>query len=310
MQCQAITKKDRQCKNYTGAGSRLCSRHQKLNDVALANEEASTNDSPTEIDHSSDVGGLISGIESMGLENDSPGMMKDTGRENRHIEGGKLNAALLYDDGDTQLEIRLRRTSQERVSLEPGSATCVMKATSPSTRRPKLRLSAVNIPDPHKAFCETPRAEIPPGIDRSLHWALGQIMVRPASEKHGIIYICKVTFETQRSQEKEVIKIGNTSNITTRLATHSRGCYPGTRSHLIATYPRPKPKPGSPGRIRNCYQVEALIRKTLERFSYDMLCACGTKHKELFEICPDELDEVLKHVESWVSWSEENYGLV
>jgi hypothetical protein len=56
--------------------------------------------------------------------------------------------------------------------------------------------------------------------------------------------------------------------------------------------------------------VEKLIHKTLERFKYDELCGCGKRHKEYFEIRSGELGDVLRHVESWVSWSEEKLGLV
>ncbi|KAE8135581.1 meiotically up-regulated gene 113-domain-containing protein [Aspergillus pseudotamarii] len=315
MLCSAVTKKDMRCSNRARPGSRLCGTHQKSKTVALVSDNQLANDSLEEDEATPGVNDLIRAVKDMGLESGSPNMTGgyETPWEYEimvKFEGTAVmrsgNAKHLVHDGG-----RCRSEDPELIDLRsPGR---VMQKDLPSTQstpsrppKPKLRTTDI-VPDPHEAFCETPTNDIPPELDERLQWELSRIMVQPPDTKTGIVYICDVQYEPRISSGTRVIKIGVASDINKRLKAHFHSCA-SSRLRLITSYPRSKLELDTHELIRNLYQVESLIHKTLEEFRYDKKCGCGKNHKELFEIVEHELEYILGTVEHWVSWSERKLG--
>ncbi|KAB8200781.1 T5orf172 domain-containing protein [Aspergillus parasiticus] len=318
MLCVAVTKKDIQCSNRAKPGSDLCGTHLKSRTVLLVSRNDPDNDSSEEDEAIPGVNDLIKGVRDMGLESDSPNV--DDGYETPWEQEIRLElkATRIFRSGNAKKWENGRgrcksedpeltnRHSPKRVATKDLSS-----AQSTPSRAPKPRVSTANIaPDPHEALAKSPTNDIPPELDKGLRWELSRIMVQPHDETTGRVYICEVQHEPRRGSGTRVIKIGFTSDINKRLKNHLYSCT-WTRLQLLDSYPRSKPESGTQTQIRNCYQVETLIHKTLEEFRYDKKCGCGRNHKELFEIGDDDDLEYFRYiVKHWVSWSERELGHV
>ncbi|KAE8412084.1 nucleoside phosphorylase domain-containing protein [Aspergillus pseudocaelatus] len=161
--------------------------------------------------------------------------------------------------------------------------------------------------DRNEAFLRMLTAEIPVELDPDVRFQLSRIMEQPPVHKAGVVYICDVQYELRRSSDTRLIMIGVTSDINKRLKAHFHRCA-YTRLRLITSYPRSKLESDTHKQIRNRYQVESLVHRTLGGFRYDKQCGCGKNHKGLFEISEHEIVYILDIVEHWVSWSERKLG--
>ncbi|BAE61500.1 unnamed protein product [Aspergillus oryzae RIB40] len=146
---------------------------------------------------------------------------------------------------------------------------------------------------PHEALQEPLTTAVPLGLDRSLDFELSIIMAQRPDSRIGVVYICDVHLEPRRSSKNRIIRIGSTTDVYRHLKARLN-----SSTHESDTYRQ----------ILNCGQVELLIHTTLQKFKYDKKCQCGNNHTTLFEIGEDELDNILKTVEHWVSWSERKFG--
>ncbi|KOC09495.1 hypothetical protein AFLA70_507g000450 [Aspergillus flavus AF70] len=318
MLCLAITKKDIQCSNRAKPGSDLCGTHLKSKTVLLVSRNDPGSDSSEEDEATPEVDDLIKAVKDMGLESDSPNV--DDGYETPWEQEARVEVKAIYvfRSGNAKNRENGRgRCKSEGPELtnrhlpECAATKDLSSAQSTPSRAPKLRVStASTASDPRAALTESPTNDIPPDLDRGLRWELSRIMVQPPDENTGIVYICDIQHEPRRRSGTRVIKIGITSDINQRLKNHLYSCT-STRLQLLDCYPQSKLESGRQKQIRNCYQVETLIHKTLEEFRYDKKCGCGRNHKELFEIGDDDDLEYFRDiVEHWVSWSERVLGHV